>query len=309
MPVISVIIPAYNGEHTILETIQSVQNQTFSDFEIIVIDDGSTDRTLELLYSIKDDRLKVFPYSNGGVATSRNRGIAQASGEFLTFLDQDDLWAPDKLALQLEALLQHPEAGVAYSWTYFMEDRDGQRLLHKGESLFFEGDVYPEILVHNFIASGSNVLVRKSAIDEIGGFDCGCPDAADWDYWLRLAAKWPFVVVPQFQIYYRRSSNSMSSKTERVKQACFLVLNKAYQAAPAELQHLKQKSLAWVYRYFTELNLRYSTDVKGVEQGGLNLYQAITLQPSSLLDEHTQRLLKWFIKRWLHFRFPALARL
>ncbi|MBD0347380.1 MAG: glycosyltransferase family 2 protein, partial [Coleofasciculus sp. Co-bin14] len=86
-PSISVIIPAYNVERTILETIESVQQQTLSDFELIVINDGSTDRTLELLNTVKDPRLKVFSYTNGGLPTARNRGISHATGEFIAFLD------------------------------------------------------------------------------------------------------------------------------------------------------------------------------------------------------------------------------
>jgi glycosyltransferase involved in cell wall biosynthesis len=122
-PTISVIIPAYNAERTILETIASVQQQTFSNFELIVINDGSTDRTLELLNSLEDPRLKIFSYSNGGLPVARNRGIYHATGEFITFLDADDLWTPDKLELQLTALQQHSEAGVAYSWTHYMDEK------------------------------------------------------------------------------------------------------------------------------------------------------------------------------------------
>ncbi len=120
MPKISIITPAYNAERTILETIESVQNQTFSNFELIVINDGSKDRTLDLLQTIKDERLKIFSYENGGVAIARNRGLSHATGDFIAFIDADDLWTPDKLELQLAALQKHPEAGVAYSWTYFM---------------------------------------------------------------------------------------------------------------------------------------------------------------------------------------------
>ena len=118
MPTISVIIPIYNAEATILETIESIQQQTFFDWEIVAIDDGSTDGTLELLYSIKDERIKIFSYENSGVAVARNRGIANASGEYIAFLDADDLWTPTKLKSQLAALQNNPKAGVAYSWTY-----------------------------------------------------------------------------------------------------------------------------------------------------------------------------------------------
>lgn len=104
MPTISVIVPAYNAENTILETIGSVQQQTFSDFELIVINDGSNDRTLELLNSLTDSRLKIFSYENAGVGVARNRGISHATGKFIAFLDADDLWTPDKLELQLATL-------------------------------------------------------------------------------------------------------------------------------------------------------------------------------------------------------------
>ena len=117
MPTISVVIPAYNAAKTILETIDSVRQQTFSDFEVIVINDGSNDNTAELVNAVADDRLRLFSYENGGAAIARNRGIDHVSGEFIAFLDADDLWTPDKLELQLEALQKHPEAGVAHSWT------------------------------------------------------------------------------------------------------------------------------------------------------------------------------------------------
>ena len=117
MPTVSVVIPAYNPERTILETVESVLHQTFSDFELIVINDGSTDRTLDLLQTVQDSRLKIFSYSNGGLALARNRGISHAQGAYISFIDADDLWTIDKLELQLEALKQHPDMGVAYSWT------------------------------------------------------------------------------------------------------------------------------------------------------------------------------------------------
>ena len=113
VPIISVTIPTYNAESTILETVESFQNQTFSDWELIVINDGSKDKTLELLQSIEDERIKIFSYENAGLAAARNRGIYHATGEFIAFLDADDMWTPDKLELQLAALQQHPEAGVA----------------------------------------------------------------------------------------------------------------------------------------------------------------------------------------------------
>lgn len=303
MPTISVVIPAYNAERTVLETVESVQKQTFSDLEIIVIDDGSTDRTLELVQGVIDKRLKIFSYDNGGVATARNRGISHAGGEFIAFLDADDLWTPDKLELQLAALLQNPEAGVAYSWTYFFID--GQEEISPGKQFFFEGNVYPQLIVENFLANGSNPLIRKKAIDSVGNFDTTFSQCADWDFYLRLAARFPFVSVPSHQIFYRQSLGSMTSQTSKIdgiEKQVLSMLDKAYKTAPAEYQYLKKQSLAWVYEYCTQQYLQYSTDLSGVNQAGQKLWKAICLHPQILLEGYGQSLVRWLIKKWILLR-------
>src|SRR5919202_991349 len=144
MRLISVIIPVYNGEKTIQETIESVLKQTFSNFELIVIDDGSQDSTLQIVSTIQDTRLKIFSYSNAGVSTSRNRGLSHATGEFISFIDADDLWTLDKLESQLKALQENPNAAVAYSWTNWI-DRSNQ-LLGRGSYLPEQGDVFAKLL-------------------------------------------------------------------------------------------------------------------------------------------------------------------
>lgn len=289
MPLISVIIPAYNAERTILETIESVQQQTFSDFELIVINDGSTDRTLERLDTVEDPRLQIFSYSNGGLPVARNRGISHATGEFIAFLDADDLWTPDKLELQLAALQHRPEAGVAYSWTYFMDDQG--KSFHVGEPIFFEGNVYAKLLVSNFIASGSNPLIRRQAIESVGEFDSTLRAAEDWDYWLRLAPRWPFVIVPKPQIFYRLSSGAMSSKVEVMEKYNLIVLERAFQLAPPELQYLKNQSLANVYQYMTQLCLTRVIGSERTEHAAQKLQMAIRFYPQILQKRKTQTLL------------------
>ncbi len=304
-PLISVIIPAYNAERTILETIASVQQQTFSNFELIVINDGSKDRTLELLHNIADERLKIFSYENGGLPVARNRGISHATGEFIAFLDADDLWTPDKLEAQLEALQQQKEAGVAYSWTYFMDNQG--KTLSPGEHIFLEGNVYADLLVNNFVASGSNPLIRKQAIESIGGFDSAFPHCADWEYWLRLAACWHFVVVTKHQILYRQSSGGMSSKIDGIEKQQIIMIEKVYRAVPQKLQYLKNHSLAWIYRYCAEKYLQYSTNnISDVNQAGQKLWRAICLQPKIILERYTQALIKWFIKKSILIRLSSI---
>ena len=298
MPTISVIVPAYNVERTILETIKSVQQQTFSDFELIVINDGSTDRTLELLNTVTDPRLKVFSYTNGGLPTARNRGISHATGEFIAFLDADDLWTPDKLELQLAALQQHPEAGVAYSWTYFKDEQGVHS--YADESNRFEGNVYADLLVKNFLHNGYNPLIRKQAIESVGEFDPTLKSCEDWEFYLRLAAKWPFLLVPKPQILYRQSSGSMSSKVEVMEKYLLLVIERAFESASLELQFLKPQSLAWVYKYGAQQYLKQSnSQIRDVNKAGSKLFKAIATNPKILLESYTRTLIFWFIKKWI----------
>ncbi len=301
MPTISIIVPAYNAECTILETIASVQQQTFSDFEVIVINDGSKDGTLNLLHSIKDERLKVFSYENGGVSVARNHGIHHATGEFISFLDADDLWTPDKLELQFTALQQHPEAGVAYSWTYFM-DEDG-KTFYSGEPIFFEGNVYAPLLLKNFLDNGSNPLIRQQAIQSVEGFNPGLSSCADWDFYLRLAACWSFVLVPKLQIIYRQSSHSMSANIEKLKTESFSILENVFKVASQEIQPLKNQSYAHVYQYGAELNLRYSNSVDDINEAGNNLWLAVQKYPNILLDTRMRKLIKWFTKKLIQILF------
>ncbi|PSB64028.1 glycosyl transferase family A [Chroococcidiopsis cubana CCALA 043] len=297
MPRISVIIPAYNAGLTILETVGSVQKQTFQDFELIVINDGSKDRTLELVKSIKDDRLKIFSYENGGLPLARNRGISHATGEFIAFLDADDLWTKDKLELQLAALKQHPKAGVAYSWTCFMdvnEQREAVSFLPSPQ-YSFEGNVYQKLLVSDFIHSGSNTLICKQAIASVGEFDRTLKSCEDWDYWLRLATRWHFVVVPKYQILYRRTPKAMSSKVEVMEEAALIAMEKAYQAAPPELQHLKSCTLTSFHKYCAGQYLEHGTDSSEVRKARQHLWSVIRLQPKTLLDQTIQKLLIKFL--------------
>ncbi|MUL35813.1 glycosyltransferase family 2 protein [Gloeocapsopsis dulcis] len=289
MPKISIIVPVYNGEKTILATIESIQKQTFFHFELIVIDDGSTDCTLELLAQICEPRMKVISYENGGLPVARNRGIANAIGEFITFIDADDLWTSDKLELQLAALQQHPEADVVYSWTLFLNEAGTS--FHQSEPIYFQGNILPQLLLKNFIASGSNVMIRKQAIASVGYFDPTLRSCEDWDYWLRLAAKCAFAVVPKYQIIYRQSTTAMSSKVEVMEKHLLIVHERGFRLASPELQFLKNQSLANIYEFLAHLCLSYIPGNTGAKQAYQKLRQAIILYPLVLLSKRTQVLL------------------
>ncbi len=268
MPVISVIIPAYNSSKTILSTIKSVLNQTFSDFELIIINDGSTDSTLEVIRNVLDSRIKIFSYPNNGVAVSRNQGIKNASGELIAFLDADDLWTPDKLELQLKALKNNPNAALAYSWTDFI-DENGQ-IVNTGMRTVINGNAYTELLKSNFLQNGSNPLIHKYVLDRIGGFDESLPAAQDWDLYLRLGFHYEFLCVPCPQILYRVSSDSMSANVSRLENSCLKVLEQAYARAPKSLHHLKKESFSILYKYLIYRTFEiYPKNKKGFEAAKL----------------------------------------
>ena len=288
-PLISVIIPVFNGERTVLETVQSVLQQTFTDFELIIINDGSSDRTLALLSTVDDHRIQVFSYENGGLPVARNRGIERAQGQYITFIDADDLWTPTKLADQLTALQKNPEAGMAYSWTLTMDDKTGA--LHPGKFVSFDGDVYAQMLLSNFIASGSNAMLTAEAIRSVGGFDAALASCEDWDYWLRVAARWPFVVVPKPQILYRQSSSAMSSKVDVMEHNHMIVHHRAFSNAPPHLKSLEPRSLANEYQFLAQLALTHVDDATGLQVAWEKLAKAIQLHPPIIFSRKSITLI------------------
>ena len=249
MPLVSVIIPVFNGEKTIQETIESVLNQTLTDLELLVINDGSQDGTLDIVKRIPDSRIQIFSYPNAGQSTSRNRGIELAKGEYVSFIDADDLWTPDKLEAQLQALQAKPKAGVAYSWTNWIDE--SSQLLGKGSYNTEQGEVFAKLLLNDFVANGSNVLIRREALTEVGGFDPLVTPAEDWDLWLRLAIRYEFVAVRSPQILYRISPHSASFNVWKMEASSLQVIDKAFAAAPQSLQYLKPQCLGNRYKYLT----------------------------------------------------------
>ncbi|MEM6252381.1 MAG: glycosyltransferase [Cyanobacteria bacterium P01_D01_bin.156] len=253
---ISVVVPAYNAESTIKETIQSVLVQTFTDFELIIINDGSTDRTQSIVESFSDTRIRSFTFSNAGPQKSRNRGIERSIGEYISFLDADDLWTPDKLESQLTALNDMPEAGVAYSWTDVI-DEEG-KFVRRGGHLSYQGNILLELALVNFLESGSNPLIKTSIIRAIDGFDEDILAGQDWDTWLRLAATCKFTVVRKSQVLYRKTFKkaSWSSKIKRQLAGCQHVMHKLISQSYKQLDGYKNHIFANCYRYLLAESLQ-----------------------------------------------------
>lgn len=292
MPEISVVIPVYNGQKTIKQTIDSVLNQSFLDFELLIINDGSTDSTLEVLSQIQDPRLKIFSFPNGGLSASRNRGISLASGEFIAFIDADDLWMPDKLEAQVKALQDNSQAGLAYSWTDFIDENS--EFLFAGDRIFWSGDVAEKMLVCNFLEHGSNPLIRKQAFVEFGVFDESLKAAEDWDMYLRLASRYHFACVPSVQVLYRRSGNSMSTNISKQESASLQVIERAYERVPESLQHLKKETLFTLYLYLTQTALEKPSRRKNAITAARCLWLALKHHPAAIARWKT--ILKVFLR-------------
>ncbi|MGL6342538.1 MAG: glycosyltransferase family 2 protein [Waterburya sp.] len=291
MPKVSIIIPTYNSAKTIEETIASIQQQSFTNWELIIIDDGSQDNTVDVIKNIVEPRLQIFVYENGGVGIARNRGIAQATGEFITFLDADDLWTCDKLTLQIEALKQNPQAKVAYSWTSYIDEQG--KFLFSGPRFYYRGNIFKELLQKNFLLSASNILIHRDVLELVSGFTPEFSYAADWDFYLRLAQNFDFALVPQYQIFYRQSGNSMSSKIEDMKEQCLYALDQTFEVAAQELMYLKNRSHSNFYLYCADLyrkKIKFN-DYKSLNDAWHNLQTAIILHPNNLLKIDTQRII------------------
>jgi glycosyltransferase involved in cell wall biosynthesis len=213
---VSVIVPAYNAEKFIGKTLRSVMSQSYRNLEIIVVDDGSRDGTVDMVEHLAqgDNRIRLIKQKNAGCGSARNRAIASAQGSFIAPIDADDLWHRDKLALQVQALrTAPPTVTVAYCWWIPIDECDIVKSNRVPLYCQLEGNVFSELAVQNFIGNGSVPLIRRSALCEIGGYD---PDrvlqaCADWKLYLQLAERGEFALVKQALVGYRQFSGSMST--------------------------------------------------------------------------------------------------
>ncbi|HEY5885462.1 MAG TPA: glycosyltransferase [Pyrinomonadaceae bacterium] len=181
---VSVVIPTYNNAPLLGHAIQSVREQKHPDLEIIVVDDGSTDNTAEVLEQLRGSDLKVVTQANSGPAGARNLGIAEASREWIAFLDADDHWLPGKLSAQFEALQNHDGAEFSYT-DCILRFPDGHETISKARNSTH--DLFLDLLWGNQLSTPT-IVVRRRCFDEVGFFNTEFRTGEDWDMWLRLAA-------------------------------------------------------------------------------------------------------------------------
>lgn len=207
MPVVSAIIPAYNGaERYLAQAIESVLSQTFTDIEVIVIDDASTDNTESV--GCKYPKIKYNRRAaNGGQAVARNDGARLATGEFLAFLDQDDLWEPEKLNYEVQSARIHPQAGIIFCDGFMIDEKNN---IMSYDSAIKPGSNIPRGLIGGYDIGNCRSLIRKTCFDEIGGYDENLFIWEDIDLSIRLYSRFPVVHIPKPLHRHRVYSNNVS---------------------------------------------------------------------------------------------------
>jgi glycosyltransferase involved in cell wall biosynthesis len=207
-PRVSVIIPTYNRAGIIAEAVDSVLAQDYKDFELIVVDDGSTDNTSEVMARYGDD-VRVLFQENKGVSAARNRGITEASGKLIAFLDSDDLWLPQKLSTQVEFFSQRPDALICQTEEVWL--RNGIRINPKHRHKKPSGMIF-EPSLKLCLVSPSAVMIRRDLLDRTGGFDETLPACEDYDLWLRISCRFPVYLIETPLIIKRGGHDDQLSK-------------------------------------------------------------------------------------------------
>lgn len=258
---VSVIIPTYNSAKYVVEAVESVLAQTYKDFEVIVIDDGSTDETEQVMRRYQTP-VRYIRQQNGGVAVARNRGIAESCGKYVAFLDADDTWLPHKLERQLEALRQQSPHRACYSAFTVVDSELNPMGISRSQR---QGKALEDLLMRgNVIGSICTVVCERSLFENIGGFDPELSQCADWDMWVRLAAKTEFLYLDEPLVTYRQHGSNMSRNAPLLEADSLRVLEKGFampEAPPTLLtQHHKALGRNYMVLAGTYYHARLYTD-------------------------------------------------
>ncbi len=290
-PKVSVIIPLYQTEHFIAQTIRSVLDQTLRDYELIVVDDGSSDRGPQIAASFQDPRIKVVSQENRGLAGARNTGIREARGDYLAFLDADDLWQPEKLMAHLALLESRPDVGVTFSQSELIDD-DGQSLglYQRPRNSPFDAQ---HIFCRNPVGNGSAPVIRRAALEAVAfedealgrtcWFDESFRQSEDIECWTRIAVtgQWGFALVDAPLTRYRVSTGGLSANLDRQLATWRRFRAKVRAYAPELDANAGNSAEAYQLRYLARRAVR-SADCKAA----LTLiWQALRLCPGIVWEE------------------------
>lgn len=238
-PTVSVVIPAYNAAHTIAATLESVIAQTFTDFEVIVVDDGSTDGTGSIASDL-DPRVRCVRQENAGPCVARNRGVRECRADLIAFLDADDIWRPEKLRRQVSFMRRHPDIGVSYTAALRVDENLAELAYIPARTY---NDYCEALLLHSTIVGGacSAAIVRRELALACGGFSTAYTQSEDWEYFIRLSRMTQFGPIDEPLVLYRWSSDSRSANVERLEHNMMAILD-AFYAAEVVDRYIRIKS-------------------------------------------------------------------
>jgi len=268
MTTVSIIIPVYNVEQYVAETIKSVLVQTYQDFEIIIVDDESPDRSIEICQNFTDPRIRIIQQKNRGLAGARNTGIRQSQGNYLALLDSDDLWLPEKLECQLQHLQTHPDVGVSFCRAAFIDEQGSPLGVYQMPRLTDIDAAY--LFQSNAIGSGSTPMVRRQVFeaikfqDQLRGeledcyFDERLMRSEDLDCWIRIVLQTPWKIEGTSEplALYRVNSSSLSSNLLKQFESWEQVLEKTRTYAPEVASQVEQLARAHQLRYLSRQAIR-----------------------------------------------------
>lgn len=281
---VSIIIPAYNQGRYLGEAIQSCLDQTYSDIEIIVVDDGSTDNTREVVKSFNNRKIQYIYKQNGGLSSARNVGIRASTGEFITFLDSDDAFLPEKSTILVDKMNENPHLGFVAGHALLIDQR-GIVIPNKFETCL--PCPIQNLILGNPFHVGS-VLIKRTWQEKIGFFDEKLRSYEDWDFWLRLAfAGCPMDVIPRPVSKYRFHTGQMTRNGEQMTKANLAVLEKFFSYPDLTEDWQKMRSPAYAHAHLRAAAHGYlSSDFNFAQE---HLRKALTLDPA-LVEDNYQRI-------------------
>ena len=298
MKKISVIIPVYGAEKYVAATVQSLLDQTYENFEALIIDDGSPDRSLEICQQFTDPRIKIIRQKNRGLAGARNTGIRHAQGDYIAFLDADDLWLPEKLAKHIEHLENSPDVGVSFSPSELIDESGsslGTYLMPQLKEI-----TVPDLFRHNPVGNGSAAVVRREVFEDIKFQDelYGTVEYfyfydrlrrnEDIEFWLRVAIQtdWKIEGISEYLTLYRVNSGGLSANFFKQLESWEQVLEKTHSYAPELVAQWGSLSRAYQLRYLARNALRLHAGSEAVQL----IHQALAADGRILLKEPSRTL-------------------
>ncbi|MEB3311934.1 MAG: glycosyltransferase family 2 protein [Snowella sp.] len=298
MKLISVIVPVYNVEAYIQETIRSVLAQTYPHFELIIVDDGSPDRSIELCQQFTDERIRIIHQKNRGLAGARNTGIRHAKGEYLAFLDSDDLWLPEKLEKHFQHLENSPEVGLSFSRSAFIDANGNSLGIYQMPKLT---NIPPShLLCRNPIGNGSAPVIRRETLEAIRFqenrygtvedfyFDDSFRRSEDIECWIRIAVQTPWKIegIPEALTLYRVNEEGLSANVMQQYESWEAIIQKTRSYAPELVAKWENPARAYQLRYLARRAVRFKSGKTAVELVNRALathWQIILAEPSRTL--------------------------